>query len=44
MGPINFDVKPLIYFAFIGMVCAGLAIIGGFGWLVWFAINHIQIV
>lgn len=44
MGPINIDLRPLFVFAFIGMALSGLAVLGGFGWLIWFAINHVRII
>lgn len=45
MGPNNFpNLAPLFYFAMFGIICAGLAILGGFGWLIWFAIHHVRIV
>lgn len=38
------DLTALIWFAAFGLLCAGLTVIGGIGWLIWFAIHHVQIV
>lgn len=38
------DPTPLFYLAIFGLVCAALLAIGGVGFLIWFVVNHIQIV
>jgi hypothetical protein len=40
----NFDLGPIICWAIVGMVLTGLAALAGLGWLIWFIINHVQIV
>ncbi len=45
MNGFNFpDLTPLFYLAIVGLVAIGLTIIGGVGFAIWFAVNHIQIV
>ncbi|MBW3097825.1 hypothetical protein [Pseudohoeflea coraliihabitans] len=38
------DFSWLVYFAFFGMACGALLLIGALGGLIWFIVNHVQIV
>ena len=43
MGPMP-DLTPIFYLAMFGLACAAVLVIGGGGYAIWWAINHIQIV
>lgn len=40
----KFPIGPIFWLAIFGLACAALLAIGGVGFLVWFIVNHIQIV
>jgi hypothetical protein len=40
----DLDLRGLVWFALIGMVAAVIVVLGGAGWLIWWAIHHIAIV
>lgn len=42
-GP-DIDFRPLFILAMIGLIACGLAAIGSMGALIWFIMNHVQIV
>jgi hypothetical protein len=47
MGPgfgAGMDLGGLVWAAVFGMCCAGLLILGAIGFVIWFVINHVQIV
>lgn len=38
------NLTPIFYLAIFGLICAVILALGGIGFAVWFAINHVQIV
>lgn len=38
------DLTAIFYLAIFGLICGVLALVGGAGWLIWFVVNHVQIV
>lgn len=38
------EITLIVYLAFFGLGCAVLLVLGALGWLIWFVINHVQIV
>ncbi|MDH0907381.1 hypothetical protein N5C66_00700 [Rhizobium pusense] len=38
------DLSVIFYLAVFGLICGVLALLSGAGWLIWFIIQHVQIV
>lgn len=38
------DLAPLFYLAIFGLACAALLLIGAMTFLIWFVVNHVQII
>lgn len=38
------NLSVIFYLAVFGAICAVLTLLGGAAWLIWFAINHVQII
>lgn len=45
MGPFNLpDLGPVFFFAIVGVILSTATVLGGLGWVIWFAISHVRIV
>lgn len=38
------DMRVLFYLAILGLISAAILAVGGIGFLIWFVVNHVQIV
>ncbi|WP_274868311.1 hypothetical protein [Sinorhizobium meliloti] len=43
MGPMP-DMTGIFYLAIFGLICGAIGGVGGLAWLVYFVVNHVQIV
>jgi hypothetical protein len=41
---INFDFSGLFYLAIFGLICGVVLALGAVGGLIWFVVNHVQVI